>query len=106
MAFMLPPNCASGSRQRERAFAVHEGLHWNAGGLEHHHVEIGQRFLFELDVLAEFEASAAVAGDEVGEVGGFMRARNLLSRPPHRGRSERGSVPGSEGVWFGAGPSR
>ena len=26
-------------------------------------------------------------------------ARNLLSRPPHRKRSERGSVPGSEGVW-------
>ncbi len=28
-------------------------------------------------------------------------ARNLLSRPPHRGRSERGSAPGSEGVWPG-----
>ena len=26
-------------------------------------------------------------------------ARNLLSRQPHRGRSERGSASGSEGVW-------
>jgi len=30
---------------------------------------------------------------------GWLAARNLLSRPPHRGRSEWGSVPGSEGVW-------
>ena len=28
----------------------------------------------------------------------FQTARNLLSRPPHRKGSERGSVPGSEGV--------
>ena len=31
---------------------------------------------------------------------GWLAARNLLSRPSHRGRSERGSVPGSEGVWL------
>jgi len=29
-----------------------------------------------------------------------LTARNLLSRPPHRGRSERGSALGSEGVWW------
>ena len=31
--------------------------------------------------------------------GRLLTARNLLSRPPHRKRSERGAASGSEGVW-------
>ncbi|MFZ4764788.1 MAG: sulfatase [Roseimicrobium sp.] len=35
---------------------------------------------------------------KAGYITGAITARNLLSSPPHRKRSERGSVPGSEGV--------
>ncbi len=42
-----------------------------------------------------YEDNVAYLDKELGKVA----ARNLLSRPPHRGRSEWGSVPGSEGVW-------
>ena len=41
-----------------------------------------------------------VVARAVGEAG--VAARKLLSRPPHRKRSERGRASGSEGVCFGA----
>ena len=37
---------------------------------------------------------------------GRITARNLLSRPPHRKRSERGRASGSEGVWGERGVKR
>ena len=46
--------------------------------------------------LRSFQGGVTSSGKSALECG---TARNLLPRPPHRKRSERGRAPGSEGVW-------
>lgn len=59
--------------------------------------------LLQVDRNGKFRSAASAqdpAADEVNSHGNLcLSARNLLSRRPHRGRSERGAASGSEGVW-------
>ena len=57
------------SGQRERAGAVGEPVGLDPGRLQHRHVEVGQRLAVVVNVVAELEPPAGVAGHEVGQVG-------------------------------------
>jgi len=79
--------------------------------IEHQRVVAGKNCgILKLRDLIPWEAFRALLEEIIGYAGRDWRkggkppfdpvaARNLLSCPPHRGRSEWGSVPGSEGVW-------